>query len=117
MKLLINNNKMNDYEIKNKRASYRTIVDYFVGDIVLCNNIPEVDLSVWDNAEFDLDDEIYQYYICDLNDYDKAKAQECGLLFSYSDLLDVDILCVNHYGTSWDYVLTECELTDNFDEI
>lgn len=27
-----------------------------------------------------------------------------GLLFTYSDLLDKYILCVDHFGTSWDYV-------------
>lgn len=30
--------------------------------------------------------------------------QTFGLLFTYSDLLDKYILCVDHFGTSWDYV-------------
>lgn len=114
---LYKNDSFSEYELKNKRASYARIVDMLVGDIVLCNNLPEIDPSIWDNAEFDLDDEIYQYYLCNLNDYDKKIAQECGLLFTYSDLLDLDVLCVDHYGTSWDYVLTDCEITDNIEEI
>ena len=35
--LMVNKNKMGDYEIENKRASYKTLVEYFIGDIVLCN--------------------------------------------------------------------------------
>jgi hypothetical protein len=30
--------------------------------------------------------------------------------YLYSDLLDLYILCVDHYGTSWDYVY--CETTN-----
>ena len=35
-----------------------------------------------------------------------------GVIMSYSNLLDCDVLCVDHYGTSWDYVLTDCDLVD-----
>lgn len=104
--------RLGQYELENKKASYRTVVEYFVGDIVLCNNITEVDQSIWDNAEFDLDTEIYQWFLCNISDYNKAKAQECGLLFTYSDMLDCDVLCVPHWGTSWDYVLTDCDIVD-----
>lgn len=107
---LLMKDSMGEYEKEKGRASYKTIVEYFVGDIVLCNRIIEVDQSVYDNAEFDWDEEIYQWYLCDVSDFNKKKAKECGLLFSYSDLLECDVLCVNHYGTSWDYVLTDCKL-------
>jgi hypothetical protein len=30
------------------------------------------------------------------------------LKYTYSDMLDCYILCVTHWGTSWDYV--ECEV-------
>lgn len=116
---LYTSDRFSDYELKHKKASYETIVKMLVGDIVLCNKIAEIDYSVWDNLEFELeeDDEIYQWYLCNISDYDKKIAKECGLLFTYSDLLDCDVLCVDHWGTSWDYVLTECEITDNIEEI
>jgi len=112
---LIKTSKMGDYEKEKGKASYRTIVEYFVRDIVLCNNIIDVDPSVFNNVEFDIDTEIFQWYLCEVSDYNKKKAQECGLLFSYSNLLDLDVLCVDHYGTSWDYVLTDCDLVDEIE--
>ena len=36
---LLKNEKMGDYEKEQGFASYRTLVNYFIGDIVLCNNI------------------------------------------------------------------------------
>lgn len=135
--------KMGKYEKEQGFASYRTIVDHYIGDIVLCNNIVEVDQSVYDNLiieekyynendeeiteeEYYNDDnaycdssvsEIYQYYLCNISNYDKEQCKKAGLILSYSDMLDCDVLCVDHYGTSWDYVLTEVKLFDNYEEL
>ena len=119
---LLINEKMGNYEKEKGYASYKTIVDYYVGDIVLCNNIIEVDPSVWDNIELSQmyqEDypEFYQYYLCNMNDYNKEEAEKAGLIFSYSNMLDCDVLLVDHYGTSWDYVLTDCKLFDNYEEL
>lgn len=119
---MLKNDKMNEYELEHKKASYRTIVEYLVGNLLLCNNICEVDSSVYDNMEFDSYDEkndcyidIYQYYLCDASF--KEEAQKYGLLFSHSDMLDLDVLCVDHLGTSWDYVLTDCPIFDTWEEL
>lgn len=143
MKLLING-KMGDYEKENKKASYSTIVERFIGNIVLCNNIALVDNSIYDNMwngvyyknriteeyvtmeEYNNDTkdlivleykDIYQYYLCNISDYEKEKAQEAGLIISYSDALECDVLCVDHWGTSWDYVLTDVELVENYEDL
>ena len=142
MGLLIND-KMGNYEKEQKKASYRTLVDYFIGDIVLCNNIIKIDDSVYENLNIEAryynendveiteeeyynldgaycDDsipEIYQFYLCNVSDFDKEKALVYGLLLSYSDKLECDVLCVDHYGTSWDYVLTDCPLFETWEEI
>ena len=76
MGLLKNNEKMGKYEIEQGYASYKTIIDYFIGDIVLCNNIIEIDSSVYDNMEYETENgedypEIYQYFICNLSDWEK----------------------------------------------
>lgn len=119
---ILKNDKMGKYELENKKASYRTMVDWLIGDILLCNNICEVDSSVYDNMEFDLYDEendcyidIYQYYLCDA--HCKEELKKYGFLFSYSDMLDLDVLCVDHFGTSWDYVLTDCPIFDTWEEL
>lgn len=134
--------KMGDYEKQQGYASYRTIVEYYIGDIVLCNNIVEIDKNVGffesniryynendeeitedeyfenDNA-YMLEDtpEIYQYYLCNINEWAKKELQEMGILIDYSNKLDCDVLCVDHYGTSWDYVLTDVKLFDSYEEL
>lgn len=120
---LLKSEKMGEYERKQGYASYRTLVNYYIGDIVLCNNIASIDTSVYDNMDFDLIDEdgqefdIFQYYLCNLNEWEKANAINCGLKLSYSDMLDCDVLCVDHFGTSWDYVLTDVKLFDTYEEL
>jgi hypothetical protein len=140
--LIKNTQRMGAYELEKGYASYKTIVDYFVGDIVLCNNITEIDGNVGyieentryynendeeiseeeyyndDNAYCDNSmPEIYQYYLCNVNDWDKKQAKKAGLRLDYSYKLDCDVLCVGHWGTSWDYVLTNVKLFDNYEDL
>lgn len=140
---LLKNDKMGEYEKEQGFASYRTLVDYFIGDIVLCNNITEIDASVYDNLEIEEryynendeeiteeeyynDDnaycnndypEIYQFYLCNLSEWQQKEAKKAGLILSYSNMLDCDVLCVDHWGTSWDYVLTNVKLFDDYEEL
>ena len=121
---LLKNDKMGKYELEHKKASYRTLVERFIGDILLCNNICEVDSSVYDNMGFNYYDEendyyidIYQWFLCSVDELTKSELKKYGLLFSYSDVLDLDVLCVDHFGTSWDYVLTDCPIFDTWEEL
>ena len=121
--LIKNNEKMGQYELERGFASYRTLVEYFIGDIVLCNNIAEIDSSVYDNIHNGYDEEteeyvdIFQYFLCNINDYDREFLINAGFVLSYSDLLDCNVLCVDHFGTSWDYVLTNVKLFDSYEEL
>lgn len=141
---LLKNEKMGAYEKEKGFASYRTIVEYFIGDIVLCNNIVDIDESVYANMENgcyyrnrftneeatqeeyneDMEDiieleykDIFQYYLCNINEWNKQQLLEMGIILSYSDMLDCDVLCVDHFGTSWDYVLTDVKLFDSYEEL
>ena len=142
---MLKGSDMGEYEKDQGYASYRTIVSRYIGDIVLCNNIIDVDPSVFDNLLIESnekyynengeeiteeeyyndsnaycetnDTEIYQYYLCNVSQWEKEHAEAAGLILSYSDMLDCDILCVDHFGTSWDYVLTDVKLFNNYEEL
>ena len=103
-------------------TTYAEAVNWLHNSYVLCNSIVEVDESVYYNAEFDMEDEdgnyteIFQWYISDCTQSDvEYLKKHFGLLFTYSDKLDCYILCVDHFGTSWNYV--HCQvLTYGIDE-
>lgn len=98
-------------------TNYRVAVDWLNLNLILCNDIASVDPSVLDNMRFDSYDEendtyvdIYQYYLTSANESDVDWLEEhFGLHFTYSDALDLYVLCVLHYGTSWDMVYWECD--------
>ena len=51
--------------------------------------------------------EIYQYYITNCSEF---LNEHFGLMFSYSEVLDVWVLLVDHCGTGWDYVEIDTDL-------
>lgn len=152
--------KVSDYALQYGRLDYATLSKCF--DCVLCNNIGEVDETIWENVEsgdlmryyYDGEEitheeydnkleelenkiatlsikenykeieeleeekekyeeevvEIFQYYI--VSDNALHLLQECNELVLYSEKLDCYIWCVDHCGTSWDYVLTSLKLKE-----
>lgn len=104
-------------KIKVYWTNYSVAVNWLNNDYVRCNNIHEIDHTVWENMQSPLDvesgepengwedNEIFQWYLTDANKSDVDWLREnFGLQFTYSELLDLFVLCVTHYGTSWDYV-------------
>lgn len=101
-------------------TDYYTAVHWLGSAFILCNNIYEVDYSVYENIEFpesmDEEDreccEIFQWFLTDMSEEDKEWMQKNfpDLIFSYSDKLDLWVLCVDHYGMMWNGVSTETTL-------
>ena len=95
-----------------RKTSYAKAVKYCNNSFVLCNNIAEIDPTVYENMQFESYNEetrqyteIFQWYITDASEGDIEFLEESfGLLFTYSNALDCYVLCVDHWGTSWDYV-------------
>ena len=95
--------------------SYADAVKRFNNSLILCNNISELDTTIWDNCRFALwEDEdgdmkdIYQWYLTDCTAEDVEYLEKWyDLLFTYSEMLDCFVLCVDHWGTSWTGVMIE----------
>ena len=92
---------------RNIETTYLTAVNWLNNSRILCNDICNIDELFWDNCRFELEegDEIFQFFLtnCSLSDVEFLE-KHFGLLFAYSQLLDLYVLCVDHYGTSWDCV-------------
>jgi len=120
--------KLNEYEKEHKKISYRTLLDRLNINCILCNNIINIDELLYNNivsgSVYDEEDdtykEIYQYYIIDASDDDIKYINNWykdELIISYSEKLENYILLVDHFGTSWDYVLTDITYNDNFEKV
>lgn len=99
-------------------TNYKVAVHWLNNSLILCNEIQN-DMSIYDNMRFDLEDEegnihdIYQWYLTDCSESDVEYLEKTfGLLFTKSDNLDLYILCVDHFGTAWDYVY--CETSNEY---
>lgn len=108
-----------DTNKKTYATNYRVATQWCNNNLILCNCLPDMDSSVYDNVRFAWEDEdgyeteVYQWFLTDCSDFDVKYLEDTfGLLFTYSDLLGLYVLCVDHYGTSWDYVY--CETTNEY---
>lgn len=112
-------NEVSEYGLQNKRVDYATLDKAF--DSVLCNRITDLMKTgeySWEmvngtdyNEEDDYFIEIYQYYI--ISDYGyRILSEYTDEIVYYCDELDIYVWGVTHYGTAWDYVLTDIEIED-----
>ena len=109
-------NKISDYGLEQGYVDYRTLAKAF--DAVLNNDIYGFVLehigfwSLESGSDYDAEEdryaEIYQYYIVDSSGAEILKA--AGEIVYYSEALDMYLWGVTHWGTSWDYVLTDIKL-------
>lgn len=58
------------------------------------------------------ENEIFQYYIIDNAGY-RILTEDTDEIVFYIEKLDLAIWGVTHYGTSWDYVLTNIKIEDD----
>lgn len=94
-----------------KYTSYEIAIKWLDMSLVLCNNICEIDDSIYSNMRFEWDEseDIYQWFLTDLPESTVNWMEEnFDLKFTYSDLLECFVLCVDHYGTRWSGVMCGC---------
>lgn len=107
---------------------YSEIAEKLNNNLILCNDIINVDESVIDNMVYgdywskdywedveeeereDIEEpEIYQYFLldCSKSRIENLQYNYPEVIYSYSEKLDLYILCVHHWGTSWTGVETD----------
>lgn len=107
--------EVSPYGLENGYLDYHTL-SKIVGDMVLNNYIFEhVGYENWelDNGLEEDEDgnflEVYQYYI--VSDHGARVLKECtDELVFYNEKLDIYVWGITHFGTAWDYVLTDIKL-------
>lgn len=126
IKMYVRENELNDEEKNTGKISYRRLIERISNGTWLFNNAPK--LSDYDfifelnsdyNEEEDEYIDIFQYYLIDIDDYiiKKLNDLECkDVIIAWSPKLEQYILMVEHYGTNWDYVMTDIEYTTDYEE-
>ena len=103
---------------------YYSAVHWMNNSLILMNNIHEIDPDFEEPINEDEDEnprEYFQYFLTSMSDEDVEFMHKFfpDVKLAKSSALDCWVLCVDHYGTSWDYVWTECReimTPDNWNE-
>lgn len=107
--------KVSEYGLEHGYLDYRTL-SKIVGDSVMNNNIYEY--AGYENwmleSGSEEDDEgnyleVYQYYII-TDSGARFLADYTDEIVYYHEDLDIYLWGITHFGTSWDYVLSDVEL-------
>lgn len=127
MKKFVNDLKdLNEEERRTGCISYRRLIDRISNSIFLFNEAPKLsnydfEFIIGNDYDESIDEyvEIYQYYLIDLciseND-ELLKQLQNELIIAWSETLQNYVLMVDHFGTSWDYVMTNIKYTTNYKE-
>jgi hypothetical protein len=111
-------------------------------NMLLCNNITSADPGFYDNnihlisddcescagsgedkdgkrcddcaGEGRHDLEPYQYFLTSVSEYTKEWLESYGVTIGYSDLLDLEVIAIYDYGTSWDAFSYSKEVEDDY---
>lgn len=125
LKFYCNLEDLNEEEKRTNRISYRRLIER-IGRVWLFNNAPKLsdyDFEYEVGTDYDEENDeyidIYQYYLIEADNYTLEKLREINckdVIIAWSETLEEYVLMVDHFGTSWDYVMTEFEPTNDLDE-
>ena len=105
--------KVSNYGLERGYLDYRTLAK-MVGDHILNNNVMEfVGFENWDLVLGDDEDaDTYQYYIITDAGYDLLDRISPNEIVYYNEDLDMFLWGITHFGTGWDYVLTDIKIKE-----
>lgn len=100
--------EVSNYGLENGYLDYLTL-SKIVGPCILNNYLRAETMEDWEIVAGDLEYDIYQDYIISEYGYGFL-AENTGELVFYNERLRIYVWGVSHFGTSWDYVLTDIKL-------
>lgn len=93
-------------------------LDYYtlskiLGDVILNNNLMTIDGLEWElvSGENSYGCDIYQTYIISESGYQFLNRYTDEIVY-YNEELDLYLWGITHFGTSWDYVLTDIKVKE-----
>ncbi len=120
---LLINDKMGEYEKEKGYASYKTICDMFLDSMILCNDYIKnnyENIELYNGSDYDEEEdyyyEVYQTFLID-GYIDMFIEYLPDAIIYYDNKNDLYLLGVTHWGTSWDYVLTNVKIFNDYDKL
>lgn len=103
--------QVSKYGLENGYLDYLTL-SKIVGPTILNNYLRAETMEDWEIVAGDLgESEIYQDYIISEYGYEFLATYTDELVF-YNERLHIYVWGVSHFGTGWDYVLTDIKLIE-----
>lgn len=114
--------EVSEYAKEHGFLDYGTLAK-MVGDMILCNDIVKMFYGIGEIGEFyiengtdyneeeDYYEDIYQYYIISSHGAEILERYTDEIVY-YNEELDMYVWGVTHFGTGWDYVLTDIKLVE-----
>lgn len=99
---------VSNYGITNGYLDYRSL-GKIVGDCILNNTVRAETMDDWEIIAGEFDEMVFQDYIITERGYEFLQEYTDELVF-YNEKLEMYIWGITHFGTSWDYVLTNIKL-------
>ena len=115
--------EISSYGVENNRVDYRTLAKCF--DAVLCNDITKLfystindeynEIEYYNGTDYNEEDDyyydIFQYYIISSYGAEILERYTDEIVY-YLPAIDIYVWGVTHFGTSWDYVLTDIKINE-----
>ena len=108
--------KVSDYGLENGYLDYYTLSKIVGGSVLNNEIIQQTGFENWElvhGFEGDEDEwqEVYQYYIINVYGYEFLRDYTDEIVY-YNEDLDMYVWGITHFGTAWDYVLTDIRLVE-----
>lgn len=107
--------KVSNYGLKNGYLDYKALAE-ILGDYILNNTVRAATMEDWEIFNGEFREMVFQDYIISEYGYEFLQEYTDELVF-YNEKLDIYVWAVTHFGTSWDYVLTDVKLVDEGEDL